>query len=155
MAPDPSKSLHLWSSVFKKLIPLTQICACNLLRFHIIPNERYILSDKPCESPVHILAAIMIIVGDTKSIGYIGRNGTASVNKDQTIPAIPKMNSPPYLSLKYPPTTCAGMYPQKNADMIAPWNKQKQSVNIFSLTPIGNIMTFLQTKKQCNNSNKP
>ena len=94
----------------------------------MLSQMRYILRNKPCESPVHILAAIMIIVGDTKSIGYIGRNGTASVNKDQTTPANPKMNSPPYLSLKYPPTTCAGMYPQKNADMIAPWNNQKQTI---------------------------
>ena len=108
-----------------------------LLKYHVIPNERYvsyILSHKPCESPVHILAAIMIIVGDTKSIGYRGRNGTARVNKAQTTPANPKMNSPPYLSLKYPPTTCAGMYPQKNADMIAPWNKQKHVKVYISFT---------------------
>ena len=85
----------------------------------------FIVAHLPCESPVHILAASIIIVGDMNNTGYTGRKGTARVNNDHTTAADPKITSPPYLSLKNPPMTCAGMYPQKNADMTAPCTKQK------------------------------
>ena len=65
------------------------------------------------------------MVGEMKNIGDTGRNGTARVSNDQTTAADPKITSPPYLSLKNPPTTCAGMYPQKKADITAPCSKHK------------------------------
>lgn len=64
------------------------------------------------------------MVGEKKSIDDTVIKGTASVNKDQTIAASPNITSPPYLSLKYPPMTCAGMYPQKKADITAPWKRK-------------------------------
>ena len=74
---------------------------------------------------MHILAASIIIVGDIKNTEETGRNGTRRVNSDQTTAADPKITSPPYLSLKKPPTICAGMYPQKKADITAPCEKKK------------------------------
>ena len=101
---------------------------------HILLSTYYIIikikdsiqfHHKPWDKPVHILAANIITVGEKKSIGDTVIKGTANVNKDQKIAAIPNITSPPYLSLKYPPMICAGMYPQKKADITAPWKRNK------------------------------
>lgn len=73
------------------------------------------------------------MVGDRNKTDDTGRNGTARVNNDQATAADPKITSPPYLSLKNPPTICAGIYPQKKADMTAPC---KKNTNNYGMRPV-------------------